>query len=238
MTKYKERDDALIAEAERLATKATQSTTKSLAWIEECQSALIHLVRSNWQPAPKPDRAEMLARDVLLAWSGYQQLTDEEARSEDFAKACRFTQTALAELRAEWEAERLEIPPHKHYSTPLIERLNGPHEWGYRDPVEGGFIADMSPFEASDRLSELEAERPAVVVPREEQIKQMVTRFLGWKLPEDFHPDDGISFEPFFNVEWNAKQGKPPQRRTPTGTNLFNATQAEAMVRYMLGDDT
>jgi len=83
-----------------------------------------------------------------------------------------------------------------------------------------------------------EAERPAVVVPREEQIKQMVTRFLGWKLPEDFHPDDGISFEPFFNVEWNAKQGKPPQRRTPTGTNLFTSTQAEAMVRYMLGDDT
>ncbi len=38
--------------------------------------------------------------------------------------------------------------------------------------------------------------------------------------------------------EWNASQGKPPQRRTPTGTNLFNATQAEAMVRYMLGDDT
>lgn len=87
---------------------------------------------------------------------------------------------------------------------------------------------------AFDELrAEWEAERPAVVVP-EEQIKQMVTRFLCWKLPEDFHPDDGISFEPFFNVEWNAKQGKPPQRRTPTGTNLFTSTQAEAMVRYII----
>lgn len=97
----------------------------------------------------------------------------------------------------------------------------------------------MTPTNPTDALTKREAERPAVVVvPREEQIKQMVTRFLGWKLPEDFHPDDGISFEPFFNVEWNAKQGKPPQRRTPTGTNLFTSTQAEAMVRYMLGDDT
>ena len=164
MTEDKERDDALIAEAERLATKATQSTTKSLAWIEECQSALIHLVRSNWQPAPKPDRAEVLAGEVISAanivsYDGYYEL-DEEA-------VTTIIRRHFDELRAEWEAERLEIPPHKHYSTPLIERLNGPHEWGYRDPVEGGFIADMSPFEASDRLSELEAERPAVVVPSE-----------------------------------------------------------------------
>ena len=164
MTKDKERDDALIAEAERLATKATQSTTKSLAWIEECQSALIHLVRSNWQPAPKPDRAEVLAGEVISAanivsYDGYYEL-DEEA-------VTTIIRRHFDELRAEWEAERLEIPPHKHYSTPLIERLNGPQEWGYRDPVEGGFIADMSPFEASDRLSELEAERPAVVVPSE-----------------------------------------------------------------------
>ncbi len=97
----------------------------------------------------------------------------------------------------------------------------------------------MTPTNPTDALTKREAERPAVVVvPSEDQIKQMVTRFLCWKLPDDFHPDDGISFEPFFNVEWNAKQGKPPQRRTPTGTNLFTSTQAEAMVRYMLGDDT
>lgn len=68
----------------------------------------------------------------------------------------------------------------------------------------------------------------------EEQIKHMANRFLAWKLPADFHPDDGISFEPEFNVEWNAKQGKPPQRREPVGTNLFNATQAEAMVRHLV----
>jgi hypothetical protein len=67
-----------------------------------------------------------------------------------------------------------------------------------------------------------------------EQIEFMVNRFLGWKLPQDFHPDAGVSFEPEFNKEWNAKQGKPPQRHEPVGTNLLSATQAEAMVRYML----
>ena len=60
----------------------------------------------------------------------------------------------------------------------------------------------------------------------EQQIKHMVNRFLGWKLPSDFAPDGGISaVRPNYapNVQWE-----------PVGTNLLNATQAEAMVRYML----
>jgi hypothetical protein len=62
-----------------------------------------------------------------------------------------------------------------------------------------------------------------------DQIKHMVDRFLGWKLPESFNPDDGISFEPIAG-----KDGPYPFRRRPTGTNLFSADQAEEMVRYML----
>ena len=68
----------------------------------------------------------------------------------------------------------------------------------------------------------------------EDQIKHMVNRFLSWKLPADFRPDDGISFEREFNKEWNAKHGHPPQYRTPYGTNLFDYTQAEAMVLHMI----
>lgn len=68
----------------------------------------------------------------------------------------------------------------------------------------------------------------------DEQIKHMVDRFLQWKLPEDFNPDAGISFEPEFNKEWNAKHGEPPQCHEPVGTNLLSYTQAEAMVRHML----
>ena len=60
----------------------------------------------------------------------------------------------------------------------------------------------------------------------EAQIKHMVDRFLGWKLPEDFNPDAGISYtRPNYHSSVDA---------TPHGTNLLDATQAEAMVRHML----
>ena len=64
----------------------------------------------------------------------------------------------------------------------------------------------------------------------DDQIKQMVDRFLSWKLPDNFSPDAGISFKREFNenTPW-------PMKHEPTGTNLFDATQAEAMVRHMLG---
>jgi hypothetical protein len=61
-----------------------------------------------------------------------------------------------------------------------------------------------------------------------EQIKHMVSRFLGWRLPKDFRPDAGISFK-----EWYNEKTLHPMRHQPTGTNLFDYTQAEAMVRYM-----
>lgn len=64
----------------------------------------------------------------------------------------------------------------------------------------------------------------------EDQIKYMVDRFLMWKLPEHFNPDNGISFTPTFNH--HAPSG--PQKREPVGTNLFDAQQATAMVRHMI----
>jgi len=63
----------------------------------------------------------------------------------------------------------------------------------------------------------------------DEQIKHMVERFLTWRLPDNFNPDAGISFEPKFNV------GTPYEMmHNPVGTNLFDYTQAEAMVRHMI----
>ncbi|CAJ0705893.1 hypothetical protein [Ralstonia holmesii] len=55
-------------------------------------------------------------------------------------------------------------------------------------------------------------------------IKAMVDRFLGWRLPEDFGPDCGISFMAL---------GHP--NGWPVGTNLFTAVQAEAMFRHAMG---
>lgn len=70
----------------------------------------------------------------------------------------------------------------------------------------------------------------------EDQIKHMAERFLGWRIPQPFRPDAGVSFEPEFNVEYNAKLGKPPARHEPTGTNLWGYTEAVAMVRHMVED--
>ena len=61
------------------------------------------------------------------------------------------------------------------------------------------------------------------------QIKHMVDRFLSWKLPANFNPDNGISFDLI------SSKGTPYEsRREPVGTNLLDYTQAEAMVRHMV----
>lgn len=59
-------------------------------------------------------------------------------------------------------------------------------------------------------------------------IDKMVDRFLGWKLPEDFSPDCGITFAKF--------HPNGTTRFEPIGTNLLTADQARAMVKHMLAD--
>ena len=63
----------------------------------------------------------------------------------------------------------------------------------------------------------------------DDQIRYAVTRFLGWRLPEDFYPDAGISFKRTFN-----EHTSHPMKHEPVGTNLLTGAQAEAMVRHML----
>ena len=63
------------------------------------------------------------------------------------------------------------------------------------------------------------------------QIKNMVSRFLQWRLPEDFNPDGGISFKSVFNENTSR-----PMKAEPVGTNLLTAKQAEDMVRFMISD--
>jgi hypothetical protein len=63
----------------------------------------------------------------------------------------------------------------------------------------------------------------------DEQIKYMTSRFLQWRLPENFRPDAGITFKAEFNEHTDH-----PMKHTPVGTNLFDAVQTEAMVRYLI----
>jgi hypothetical protein len=62
-------------------------------------------------------------------------------------------------------------------------------------------------------------------------IRAAADKLMGWKLPEDFYPDCGISFKKLSDYD------HPEFGRTkyePTGTNLFNVTQARAMFEYCL----
>ena len=58
-----------------------------------------------------------------------------------------------------------------------------------------------------------------------DQIKHMVDRFLMWPLPRNFTPDDGISYK---------RPNYAPNVPGPSGTNLLDATQADAMIRHMV----
>jgi hypothetical protein len=62
-------------------------------------------------------------------------------------------------------------------------------------------------------------------------INEMVARFLSWRLPSNFMPDGGITFDPVYQ-----KLDGGYVRNTPTGTNLLDYTQARDMLEYVLGD--
>ena len=66
---------------------------------------------------------------------------------------------------------------------------------------------------------------PAPATLTDAQVKHMVERFLMWKLPADFNPDGGISFD---------RLDSHLMPRQPIGTNLLTATQAKAMIRHLL----
>ena len=63
----------------------------------------------------------------------------------------------------------------------------------------------------------------------EDQIKHMTERFLNWRLPDNFAPDGGITFEQTYaGFDGNSV------KREPVGTNLLNYNQAKSMVLHML----
>ena len=85
------------------------------------------------------------------------------------------------------------------------------------------------PFKMPTNPIEWAAMRPPKNVLTDEQIKYMVNRFLSWRLPDNFSPDAGISFKAAFN-----EHTAYPMKHEPVGTNLFDAGQAEQMVRYLI----
>ena len=113
MTKDKDRDDELIGDARKLDEARNLEAIRRSPVIGpgipfDDMTVFKHyrkLVRTGWQPPaePEPDRAEVLAGEVISAanivsYDGYYEL-DEEA-------VTTIIRRHFAELRAEWEAER------------------------------------------------------------------------------------------------------------------------------------
>lgn len=66
-------------------------------------------------------------------------------------------------------------------------------------------------------------------------VNEMVNRFLMWKLPKDFAPDGGITFDKtYFNAVTEQREIRDPTDPFwPLGTNLLNAKEAKEMFEYV-----
>jgi hypothetical protein len=97
---------------------------------------------------------------------------------------------------------------------------------GHRDARHDA--ADLV-LEFADKLADLAAPVQAEQAQAEPiNVAEMVNRFLGWKLPKDFSPDCGISFD------GRGPDARGYDRGWPTGTNLFHAGQAKEMFEHCL----
>jgi hypothetical protein len=75
--------------------------------------------------------------------------------------------------------------------------------------------------------TKLYASSPGAAEAGEAVTNEMVSRFLSWSLPKDFCPDGGINF--------GSRGASGYEKLWPTGTNLFTAVQARAMLNHVLG---
>lgn len=98
--------------------------------------------------------------------------------------------------------------------------------------AESAALAHPTPTAQTPSLAIMGDNRIGMMSMTEDQIKHMVDRFLAWKLPDSFNPDGGVSFKRLENRYHHPDAS--PFYPMPTGTNLLDAAQADAMVRYML----
>ncbi len=96
------------------------------------------------------------------------------------------------------------------------------HDWRFSASYGGELCANCGAVKGA-RRGNLGCGERAPAAPKVAVSDDMVARFLGWKLPEDFSPDGGIVFN---RPAIDAMQ--------PTGTNLLHFGQAKAMLEHCL----
>lgn len=104
-----------------------------------------------------------------------------------------------------------------------------------RKPEPSRSVQRRVAIQKGEPMPTFEPQEPGMeqrAIQEAELVKRMVERFLQWKLPDNFNPDGGISFKKMYN-----EHTSHPMKHEPVGTNLFDYTQAEQMVRYMLAGE-
>ena len=82
--------------------------------------------------------------------------------------------------------------------------------------------AQLAKLSINKTINRLGQDEEGYLVVKNTELEQMVSRFLGWKLPEDFAPDCQIIFD--------KDRASQPPHSWPIGTNLLDARQAKAML--------
>lgn len=156
-----------FAEDEALALWNTRTPdTELLEATVNAEFALLNWQKYNGEQGDEVVyQAEKVAtslRDILAALAK-PPISGGEGRVLTFDQVVSSDEQARAiAIGHALDAEDGGYPPPDQHPAPiagemqqLVEHLNGPHEWGYRDPVVGGFIADDAPFKAADAIEAL-----------------------------------------------------------------------------------
>lgn len=191
--------------AENRRTPPEQPAAPSVAPEPPTREALAEIVRSHLTSTYHCTR-------VWEAWSVGTMTEDdfepasESGMAEDIADAILAANPPRAPLTAEFERECAAVDE-------LLKHFGVDPE---RCRTEGGA---------------LNVSRTKTLLGNWAVTDEMVTRFLGWKLPADFSPDAGITFKRVYNEQ----SPFGPQNHEPTGTNLLSGEQARAMLEHVLG---
>jgi hypothetical protein len=215
------RDEGLVA--------AVEGWTKA----RDAERAVRRIVQLEPAPASAPEKYEGQQRDeaatfVIEALAKALGVTDYEQCDGTETWEGDVSGTVYSVLKAARVIDDETGEIARHQPAPAsAPSLDGLIQWHVDQIIAPG---DAN-AQTADALRELARARaaPASAKGKAMDMDAITSRFLQWKLPENFNPDGGITFERDYN------QNTPwPAKHEPVGTNLFTFEQAKAMFEYVL----
>ena len=98
--------------------------------------------------------AYCLAHDLDMDQAGETELARIWTKVEKI-RAKQAAKPRGSALPQAWPPQPAAPVPDLVEAGKVVEHLYGPHEWGYRDIVVGGFVADEKPYRAADTITAL-----------------------------------------------------------------------------------